>query len=108
MARLSVALWPPAEVMSILEAFARPQHPVAGLEELATVVFEATEGLVPVTHPQPLQANLILARGRVPREFAGGSIAAAWTARSLSLVADRSSPGRPRNEDLAVFPLGRH
>jgi hypothetical protein len=31
--------------------------PVAGLDDLAAVVFEATEGLVPVTHPQPFQAS---------------------------------------------------
>jgi 2'-5' RNA ligase len=43
--------------------------PVAGLDDLASVVFEATERLVPVTHPQPFQAELALARGRVPKQW---------------------------------------
>jgi 2'-5' RNA ligase len=80
--------------------------PVSGLEDLAAVVFEATERLVPVTHPQPFQTEVVLARGRVPRELAGLPVSASWTARSLSLVADRSSPRSPRFEDLATVPLG--
>jgi len=79
--------------------------PVHGLDELAAVVFEATQELVPVTHPQPFQADLVLARGRVPRELAGRPVAGSWTARSVSLVADRSGPGTPRFEDLASYPL---
>jgi len=80
--------------------------PVSGLEELAEVVFEATEELVPVTHPQPFQADVVLARGRVPRELAGSPVSASWMARSVSLIADRSSPLAAGYEDLAVFPLG--
>ncbi len=79
--------------------------PVHGLDELAAVVFEATQELVPVTHPQPFQADLVLARGRVPRELAGRPVTGSWTARSVSLVADRSGPGTPRFEDLASYPL---
>jgi 2'-5' RNA ligase len=79
--------------------------PVSGLDDLAAVVFEATQELVPVTHPQPFQADLVLARGRVPRELAGRPVAGSWTARSVALVADRSSPRGPRLEDLASFPL---
>jgi 2'-5' RNA ligase len=79
--------------------------PVHGLDELAAVVFEATQELVPVTHPQPFQADLVLARGRVPRELAGRPVAGSWTARSVSLLADRSGPGTPRFEDLASYPL---
>ncbi|HZD00351.1 MAG TPA: hypothetical protein VFA46_09200 [Actinomycetes bacterium] len=56
--------------------------PVAGLDDLAAVVFEATELLVPVTHPQPFQAELALARGRVPKELDGLPVSASWTARS--------------------------
>jgi 2'-5' RNA ligase len=80
--------------------------PVAGLDELASVVFEVTSELVPVTHPQPFRADLVLARGRVPKELAGRPVSASWTARSVALVADRSSPRAPRFEDLAVFGLG--
>jgi len=79
--------------------------PVHGLDELAAVVFEATQELVPVTHPQPFQADVVLARGRVPRELAGRAVAGAWTARSVALLADRSSPGTVRFEELAGFPL---
>lgn len=80
--------------------------PVSGLDDLAATVFDATEGLVPVTHPQPFQADVVLARGRVPKELAGRPVAASWTARSVSLLADRSSPGGTRYDDLAVIRLG--
>jgi 2'-5' RNA ligase len=80
--------------------------PVTGLDDLAAVVFEATAGLVPVTHPQPFQADVVLARGKVPARLAGAPLAAEWVAGSVVLVADRSAPGRPRNDDLAAFPLG--
>lgn len=80
--------------------------PVTGLDELAAVVFDVTDGLVPVTHPQPFQAHVVLARGSVPKELAGRPISASWTARSMSLVADRSSPRVARYEDIAVIPLG--
>ena len=79
--------------------------PVQGLDDLAAVVFEATQELVPVTHPQPFQADVVLARGRVPRELAGRPPAGSWTARSVALLADRSSPGTVRFEELAGFPL---
>ena len=165
MTRLAVAVWPPPEVVEVLEALDRPvvagvrwstpeqwvvkvrplghvdEHvvlalvdalrdelraapatmcrlgpatrriaqwlgaPVAGREDLAAVVFDATEVLVPVTHPQPFEADIVLARGHVPKELAGVPVAASWTARSLSLVADRSAPGVPRLEELARFPL---
>jgi 2'-5' RNA ligase len=79
--------------------------PVHGLDDLAAVVFEVTEELVPVTHPQPFQADVVLARGQVPKELAGRPVSASWTARSVSLVADRSSPQAIRYEDLTVVPL---
>jgi 2'-5' RNA ligase len=79
--------------------------PVSGLDDLAALVFDATVGLVPVTHPQPFQADVVLARGRVPAALAGEPVAASWTAREVALVADRSSPRRPLLEDLAAFPL---
>jgi hypothetical protein len=79
--------------------------PVSGLDDLAAVVSDATVGLVPVTHPQPFQADVVLARGRVPAALAGKPVAAEWTAREVALVADRSSPRRPLLDDLASFPL---
>jgi 2'-5' RNA ligase len=166
MTRLSVAVWPPAEVVATLAGLDRPRlagvrwstpeqwlvklrplghvadrvvaplaaalsaelagapavacrlgpatrrlggqwlgAPVEGLDDLAAVVFDATAELVPVTHPQPFRADVVLARGRVPRELAGRPVGASWTARSVSLVADRSSPAAARFEDLASFPL---
>jgi hypothetical protein len=166
MARLSVAVWPPPEVVAVLAALDRPALPgvrwsgaeqwlvkvrplgyvaarlvdplvevleaeldgappvacrlgpatrrlggqwlgvpVSGLEELAEAVFGATAPLVPVTHPQPFRADVVLARGRVPRELAGTPVSGAWTATAVCLVADRSAPGSARFEDLAVVPL---
>jgi 2'-5' RNA ligase len=166
MARLSIAVWPPADIVQVLKALPRPQHPqvrwsmpeqwlvkvrplgfvdeeiipklvdalmdeldgappmvcvlgpatrrlggqwlgapVSGLDDLAAVVFEATEELVPVTHPQPFQADVILARGRVPKNLAGAPVSGSWTASSVNLVADRSSPRAVRFEDMSVIPL---
>ncbi len=80
--------------------------PVSGLDDLAATIFAVTEGLVPVTHPQKYQADVVLARGQVPKEFAGKPVSAKWLAESVCLVADRSSPGKPRYyENLAVIPL---
>jgi hypothetical protein len=79
--------------------------PVGGLEELGRAVFEATEPLVPVTHPQPFRADLVLARGRVPAHLAGTPLHASWRADVVSLVADRSAPGRPRLVDLVDVQL---
>jgi 2'-5' RNA ligase len=79
--------------------------PVAGLDDLSAVVFDATVGLVPVTHPQPFEADVVLARGRVPAALAGQPVAAEWVADSVALVADRSAPRRPKLIDIATFPL---
>jgi hypothetical protein len=79
--------------------------PVDGLAELGRAVFEATEPLVPVTHPQPFRTDLVLARGRVPAHLAGTRVDASWQADVVSLVADRSAPGRPRLVDLVEVQL---
>jgi 2'-5' RNA ligase len=79
--------------------------PVSGLDDLAALVFDATVGLVPVTHPQPFQAYVVLARGRAPAALVGMPVAAEWTAREVALVADRSSPHGPKLDDIATFPL---
>jgi hypothetical protein len=79
--------------------------PVRGLDELGEAVFAATEGLVPVTHPQPFRPFLVLATGRVPKELGGLPLEAAFTVDSVALVADRSAPGRPHLVDVATFPL---
>lgn len=79
--------------------------PVHGLEEVAGVVFAATTPIVPVTHPQPFHAELVLASGRIPRELGGLPLEATWTADRLLLVADRSGPGRPNLVDVGEVPL---
>ena len=80
--------------------------PVTGLDDLSALAFDATVGIVPVTHPQPYRAEVVLARGRVPADLAGEPVTGSWVATSAALVADRSAPGRPRLTDLATFPLG--
>jgi 2'-5' RNA ligase len=79
--------------------------PVSGLDDLAALVFDATVGLVPVTHPQPFQTDVVLARGRVPATLAGEPVSAEWTVHEVALVADRSSPRRPLLADTATFRL---
>ncbi|MCW2721222.1 hypothetical protein [Pseudonocardia sp.] len=79
--------------------------PAAGLDDLAAAVFDATVGQVPVTHPQPFRADVVLARGRVPKNLAGQPVSCHWTADAVALVADRSAPGRPHLVDLTEFPL---
>jgi 2'-5' RNA ligase len=79
--------------------------PVDGLDDLAAVVFEVTEPLVPVTHPQPFRADLVLARGKVPKELGGLPLQAEFTVEQVALVADRSAPGRRRFDDVATFRL---
>lgn len=79
--------------------------PVAGVDELAAAVFDATVGIVPVTHPQEFRANVVLARGRAPAGLAGVPVSGSWSAEAVALVADRSAPGRPQLTDLAEFPL---
>jgi hypothetical protein len=80
--------------------------PVTGLEELGRAVFEVTEPIVPVTHPQPFRTELVLARGRVGAHLAGSPVHGSWEADVVSLVADRSAPGRPQLVDLVDVQLG--
>ena len=77
----------------------RPRRP-------GRVVFDVTVPLVPVTHPQPFQADIVLARGRVPKELAGRPLTATFTAREVVVVADRSSPAVARFDDVATIALG--
>jgi 2'-5' RNA ligase len=82
------------------------RSPVTGLEELLDVVFEVTELLVPRTHPDnPWTANLVLARGRSPKELVV-PLAATWTVTSVSLAKATRSKDGPGYEDVVTFPLG--
>ncbi len=78
--------------------------PVDGLDDLAAAVFDATEALVPVTHPQPFRAELVLAAGRIPRGLEV-DLHAEWTVREITLIADRSSPRGPRLDDVGTIVL---
>jgi hypothetical protein len=53
-----------------------------------------------------MRADVVLTRGRVPRELAGRPVSASWTATLLSVVADRSSPRAARYQDILVLRLG--
>ena len=80
--------------------------PVLGLDDLGALVFEVTEPLVPVTHPKPWSAQLVLARAkRVPPELAK-PISATWTVSSVSLARGTRTKDGPGYEDVEVFPLG--
>jgi hypothetical protein len=75
------------------------------VDELGAAVFAATVGIVPVTHPQPFRADVVVARGRAPAELAGVPVEATWVADMVALVADRSAPGRPRFERVGEVAL---
>ena len=80
--------------------------PVEGLDDLGAVVFDVTEPLVPVTHPQPFLAELTLARGpKVPSE-AVAQLSAGWTVDRVSLAKGTKTKDGPGYEDVEVFRLG--
>lgn len=79
--------------------------PVSGLDELSEIIFAATEPLVPVTHPQPFHADLVLAGGRIPPDLAGTEVRAEWVVTGVSLFADRSSPHAVRLAEVASILL---
>ena len=80
--------------------------PVAGLDELTATIFEVTERLVPVTHPQPHHAEIVLARGpKISRELIR-PLTANWTVRSLVLARGTRGPEGPGYQDVATFSLG--
>jgi hypothetical protein len=79
--------------------------PVSGLDELSEIIFAATEPLVPVTHPQPFHADLVLAGGRIPPDLTGTELKAEWVVTGVSLFADRSSPQAVRLAEVASILL---
>ncbi len=81
--------------------------PVSGLERLTETIFEVSERLVPVTHPQSHHAEIVLARGpRIDRDLIQ-PLSATWTVTSLVLARGTRGPEGPGYEDLATFTLGR-
>jgi hypothetical protein len=79
---------------------------VKGLEELTAATFEVTERLVPVTHPQPTHAEIVLARGPKIGQELIGPLAATWKATSVVLARGTRGPEGPGYEDVAAFALG--
>lgn len=80
--------------------------PVQGLDDLGAVIFEVTEALIPVTHPQPFSADLVLARAtKCPPELVQ-PISASWTVGEICLAKGTRSKDGPGYEDVEVFALG--
>ena len=83
--------------------------PVAGLEDLAAAVLEATAPLVPLTEARPFRGHLTLARARrgssVPASLAGVPLAGEWTVRRMALVASELHRDGARYRDVAAIDL---
>jgi 2'-5' RNA ligase len=104
-----VAALPPAGVdvtMGPAMARLRPSilvAPVAGLDEVAAAVLDATTPLVPVEEARPFRGHLTLARskrGPVPGSLVGLPMAGAWRADRVTLVRSTTAPGGARYEVL--------
>jgi hypothetical protein len=80
--------------------------PVCDLRPLAEAIFDGTAPIVPVTHPQPIHTDLVLAGGRIPQRLLDLHVPASWTVTEVLLIADRSSPRGVRLEDIVSFGLG--
>jgi hypothetical protein len=80
--------------------------PVTGLEVLTSTIFEVSERLVPVTHPQPHHAEIVLARGpKISRDLIR-PLAASWKVTSLVVARGTRGADGPGYEDVASFSLG--
>lgn len=131
MARLFVAVRPPPEVVALLSALDRPAVPgvrwsvpeqwLVKLRPLGHVDGRVVPALRDALEAELDGAPAVACRlGPATRrlggqwlgapvhgldELAGRPVAGSWTARSVVLLADRSSPGTVRFEELAGFPL---
>jgi 2'-5' RNA ligase len=75
--------------------------PVAGLDEVAAAVLEATAPLVPVADPRPFRGHLTLARSRrgpVPTSLVGVPVTGWWRAARVALVRSTTAPSGARYE----------
>jgi hypothetical protein len=79
--------------------------PVAGLDELADVVFDVTAPVGPVT-PAAVPGRRRARLGHGAQGARWRPLHPAWRAWEVVLVAGRSSARGPRFEDVARFPLG--
>jgi hypothetical protein len=79
--------------------------PVPELIPLAEAIFEVTAPIVPVTHPQPVYTDLVVASGKIPANLVDLDIGASWMVSRVLLIADRSSPRRVRLDDVGSIAL---
>jgi hypothetical protein len=79
--------------------------PVCDLRPLAEAIFDSTAPIVPVTHPQLIHTDLVLAGGRIPERLLDLRVSASWTVTEVLLIADRSSPRGVRLEEVAAISL---
>jgi RNA 2',3'-cyclic 3'-phosphodiesterase len=82
--------------------------PVAGLDDLAAAVLDATSSLVPEDEPRPFQGHLTLARARrgaVPASLVGLPVAGSWRASRVSLVRSETHPAGARYTEVAGVDL---
>jgi 2'-5' RNA ligase len=79
--------------------------PVIGLDELTATIFEVTERLVPVTHPQPIHPELVLARGPKLTADLVHPLDGTWSVRSIALARGTRGPDGPGYTDVTSFAL---
>lgn len=83
--------------------------PVAGLDEVAGAVIDATRDLGAPPGDRPFAGHVTLARGRgrrpVPPSLAGRPVSATWSVRELAVVRSRLDPDGPRYETIEAVPL---
>jgi len=75
--------------------------PVAGLDELASVVTSATDGVGQPPEPRAFLGHITLARGSDLRSLTGAPVRATWTVEEITLVASEAG----RYEVLRRRPL---
>ena len=83
--------------------------PVAGLDDIARAVREATAGVGRPPGTRPFAGHLTLARSRHPRVLAALpplQVAAGWSVRELTLVSSDLLSGGASYEVVGSWPLG--
>ena len=84
--------------------------PVAGLDDLAQAVGDATRDLGEPLEPREFKGHLTLARGRgrrtVPLSLPGQAVAASWDVEEVALVRSLFDTNGARYETLKALRLG--
>jgi 2'-5' RNA ligase len=85
--------------------------PVAGLDDLAAAVLDATADVGAPPGRRPFTGHLTLARGRgrrpIPAVLAGAELAARWLVTEVVLVRSRPGAEGARYDVIATAPLQR-